>query len=106
MFSISALFGVLSLVQELPTLVMNVVVEVENSIGTIPGVSGSSKLAAAEAKINSLLQAAIKDAGVLSSISGVLQPMINAAVAMFNAGGVFTSKSNATGAATPAPAAQ
>lgn len=94
-FSLSALFSVLSVVQELPTLVNNVVVEVENSVGQIPGISSNQKLAAAEAKINSFLQSAIQDAGLLSSVSTILTPMINAAVAMFNASGVFKSKAPA-----------
>ena len=88
-FSIAGLFAVMQLVPQIPQLVNNVVIEVENTLNGVPGITGSAKLAAAEAKINSLLQTAIADAGVLSSVSGILQPLINAAVAMFNAAGLF-----------------
>lgn len=97
-FSLATMFSVLSIVPELPTLVNNIVVEVENSIGQIPGISSNQKLAAAEAKVNTFLKAAIQDAGALSSLSSILQPMINAAVAMFNAANVFKSKGAAPAA--------
>lgn len=86
---LGTLFGVIQVLPQLPQLVNNVVVEVENTLNGVPGISGSQKAAAAEAKINSLLKVAIQDAGIISSAATVITPLINAAVAMFNASGLF-----------------
>lgn len=93
---LGTLFGVLQILPQLPQLVNNVVVEVENTLNGVAGISGSQKLAAAEAKINSLLQVAIQDAGVLSSASGLIIPLINSAVAMFNASTLFKKAATPT----------
>src|SRR5690348_3992772 len=93
---ISALFGgimtALSVIPQLFSLVDQVVVNVEQGLGQIPGISGSQKLAAAEAKIDTFLKAAITDVNVLTTVKNILVPVIDASVAAFNAAGLFTHK--------------
>lgn len=93
--SLSSFLSALALLPQLVTLVDSVVKQVESSLS---GFSGNAKFAAAEAKVNSLLQSVSTDAAALSSISGLIGPLINAAVASFNAAGLFKK-------AAPAPAA-
>lgn len=85
-FNLKTLLSVLALIPQLIELVDATVKSVE---AALVGVPGASKFAAAEAKLNTLLAAAIKDAEVLSAVNAVLAPMINAAVAAFNAAGFF-----------------
>ncbi len=100
--SLSAVFTLLSLVPNAFSLIDQAVQSVEASLATVPGVTGSAKLQAAEQKVNTFLAAAGADIATVSSLSGVLTPLINAAVAIFNANGLFKK---ATSAAPAAPAA-
>lgn len=93
----AALMTAIGLVPQLLSLVDQVVVNVEQGIGQIPGITGSKKLAAAEAKVDSFLKDAITDVNVLTDVRAMITPIVNAAVAAFNASGLFTHK--------PAPAA-
>jgi hypothetical protein len=97
---LALILGVISQLPQLFGLVNSTVHEVENVFGTLPG---ATKYAAATAKINSILQAGVTDANLLQTASQVIGPMVNAAVAMFNAAGVFTKPAPA---AAPAPAAE
>lgn len=87
--SFSSIFTLLSLVPNLFTVVDQVVQSVEASLANVPGISGSAKLQAAEQKVNAVLAAAGADIATISNLSGVLTPLINAAVAIFNATGLF-----------------
>lgn len=60
------------------------------------GFDGSAKLKAVEAKVNSFLSAASDDLNVVEDLKAILVPTINAAVALFNAAGIFTHKSTPT----------
>lgn len=95
--SLSSILAALSLVPNIFTVVDQAVVSVENSLVGVPGISGSAKLQAAEAKVNAFLTAAGADIAAVTNLSAVLTPLINAAVAVFNASGVF--KKSSTGAA-------
>lgn len=94
--SLSSIFTLLSLVPNLFTVIDQVVQSVEASLASVPGISGSAKLQAAEQKVNAVLAAAGADIATISNLSGVLTPLINAAVAIFNATGLF--KKASTGA--------
>lgn len=113
---ITTLMSVLSIVPQMLSLIDQVVVNVEHGLGQIPGITGSQKLAAAEAKVNSFLKDAIADVKVLGMVTEAVKPLINAAVAAFNAAGLFTHKASndagengsappASGAAQPGHAA-
>lgn len=97
--SLVALTSILAAAPQLVGLVNNTVVEVEQMIGTLPG---ASKLAAAEAKLGVYLNDAVQDTETLANLTSVVPTLINAAVSMFNAAKVFTSK---TVVAAAAPAA-
>lgn len=87
--SLSAILTALSLVPNLFTVIDQAVQSVEASLANVPGITGSAKLQAAEAKVNAFLAAAGADVAALVNLSGVLTPLINAAVAIFNSTGLF-----------------
>lgn len=84
--SISAFFSALSLVPQLINLVDQAVVSVEQSL---QGLSGSQKLAAALAKIDGWLKAVGQDVSAVAGIQPVLEGLVAASVAAFNAAKVF-----------------
>jgi len=93
---------ILSFITQLPgiiKLIDQVVLSVE---AAFPTATGSQKLAAATAKVNTILGAAVTDSQALSSLTTVVTPLINASVAAFNAAGTFAKP--AVGSA-PAPTA-
>lgn len=84
--NLKAILTAISLVPQILPLVDQTVQSIETALQGMPG---SSKFAAAEAKINSLLSAAIADVAVLADVKAIVSPLINAAVAAFNAAGLF-----------------
>jgi hypothetical protein len=99
--SLSALFTILSLVPNLFSVIDQAVQSVEATLANVPGITGSAKLQAAELKVNAFLVAAGADLKAVTSLSSVLTPLINAAVAIFNTTGLFKKSTPA-----PAPAAE
>lgn len=91
--SFASIFTILTLVPNLFTVIDQAVQSVESSLAGVPGVSGSAKLQAAEQKVNAFLAAAGVDLSAITSASTVLTPLINAAVAIFNATGLFKKAS-------------
>lgn len=102
--SLSAVFAILSLVPNLFSVIDQAVQSVETSLAGVPGITGSAKLQAAEQKVNAFLVAAGADIAAVTNLSTVLTPLINAAVAIFNATGLF-KKTAPAAAPAPAPAA-
>lgn len=99
------LASILALIQALPSLLGVVDAVVNNTEQVMGGLPGSQKLAAATAKVNSVLSVATQDAQTLSAVSNVVPTLVNASVAAFNAGGVFKNASaNGAAAAAAAPA--
>jgi len=96
--SLSTILAALSAVPSLWSLIDSSVQSVETAL---VGATGSTKLAAATAKVNSVLGTVTTDIGDVSALGGILTPLINASVAMFNASGLFTKAT----AAAPAPTA-
>lgn len=97
--SLAAILSVIQLVPSLFTVIDNAVVSVEQ---TLAGVSGSQKLQAALTKVSAFLQAAGVEVSTIASLGGVLTPLVNAAVAIFNATGIFGhSAAVSTTAAAP-----
>lgn len=84
--NLAAIISVVELLPQLSTLVTQTVQEVEVVFNSLPG---AAKFAAAEAKVNTILTEVGTEAGVLSAAVPVLKPLIDAAVAMFNAAGIF-----------------
>lgn len=95
---------ILSLLTALPQLFSIVDATVQSVETALGDATGSTKLAAASAKVNSVLNSVGADVALVSNVQGVLTPMINASVAMFNAAGVF-KKPAAANAQTAAGAA-
>lgn len=93
--NLQEIIAAITLAPQLLTLVGQTVIAIE---GTLTGFSGSEKLAAAEAQINGFLGAAITDTQELSTLQGVLTPVISSTVAALNAAGKFKH-------AAPQPAA-
>lgn len=94
-----SLATILAAVNAVPTilgLVDQVVVSTEQALNAVPGISGNQKFAAAEAKLNSWISSAITDTQQLNLIQSAVTPLINGAVAAFNAAGIFTHKNTAT----------
>lgn len=85
---LTAFLTYVNLLPQITTLVYNVVSEIENALGGA-GLSGSQKFAAAEAKVNTLLQGLVADANVLANVTKTLPLLINSSVAVFNASGLF-----------------
>lgn len=99
------LMTALSVVPSLLNIVDQVVVNVEQGLNAAPGISGSKKFAAAEAKVNTFLSAAITDANALAAVKDVVTPLIAGSVAAFNASGIFSHKTTVTNSpAAPQPA--
>ena len=86
------LMTAIGMIPQLLSLIDQVVVNIEQGLGQIPGITGSQKFAAAEAKVNTFLKAAITDAGLLGAVQTVVKPLIDGAVAAFNAAGFFKHK--------------
>jgi hypothetical protein len=86
----------LTLIPQILPLIDTTVKSVEEAL---PGFSGSEKFAAAEAKVNSILTAVETDVAVLSTLRGIVSPLINAAVAAFNAAGLFKKSPGTVAAA-------
>lgn len=97
------LMTALSVAPSLLNLVDQVVVNVEQGLNAAPGISGSKKFAAAEAKVNGFLSAAITDTNTLEAVKTVVSPLVNASVAAFNAAGLFSHKTTVTNGVQPAP---
>lgn len=93
--NIKAFLTALSLIPGFLTIVSQTVQAIE---AALVGFSGSQKLAAAEAQVNTFLAAAISDAKVLGDVQAILVPVISSTVAAFNAAGLFKKSA-------PAPAA-
>jgi hypothetical protein len=85
--NLKALITAITLVPQILPLVDQTVHSIETSL---QGVSGSDKFKAAEAKVNSILDAVEQDLAVLTDLKAIVTPLINAAVAAFNAAGLFT----------------
>jgi len=98
--NLAAIATILAIVPNLFTVVDQAVQSVEASLANVPGISGSAKLQAAEQKVHAFLTAAGTDVAALANLSAVLTPLINAAVAIFNATGLFKKS-----AAAPSPTA-
>lgn len=96
--SLSVIVTALSLVPNLFSVIDQAVQSVEASLANVPGITGSAKLQAAEQKVNAFLTAAGADVAALTNLSSVLTPLINAAVAIFNATGLFKKSSASTSA--------
>lgn len=96
--NLKAFITALTLIPQFLVIVNQTVQAIETAL---QGFSGSQKLAAAEAQVNAFLAAAIQDAKVLSDVQGILTPVINATVQMFNAAGIFKHAS-----VPPAPPAR
>lgn len=96
--NLSTFLAALAALPQLVTLVDTTVQQVETALA---GFNGNAKFAAAEAKVNSVLQAVGTDATALANVSGLVGPLINASVAAFNAAGLF-KKSTSTSAAPAA----
>lgn len=79
----------LALLPNLFTVVDQAVQSVESSLANVPGISGSAKLQAAEQKVNALLTSAGADVAAVSGLGAIVTPLINEAVAIFNAVGLF-----------------
>jgi hypothetical protein len=80
---------IVSVITQLPELLGLVNTTVKEVETTLAGSPGTAKLAAVVAKINTYLTAAEADATTLANVQSVLTPLINAAVAAFNAAGLF-----------------
>lgn len=91
------LFKALALIPSLLPIIAAFVQQVETLLA---GSDGSKKLAAVLAAVLAYVQKMEADAAVIQSLTGLLTPLINAAVAMFNAAGIFNKGSAAAG--TPA----
>lgn len=98
------LASILALIQALPSLLGVVDAVVHNTEQVMGAVPGSQKLAAATAKVNTVLGVAVQDAQTLSAVSQVVPTLVNASVAAFNAGGMFKHAPGGD-AAQAAPAA-
>lgn len=101
--SLTAILGAISAAPAILGLVDQVVVSTEQSLNAVPGISGSQKFAATEAKLNSWLSVAITDTQQLNLIQSAVTPLVNGAVAAFNAAGLF--KHANTAAVTQQPTA-
>lgn len=95
--NLKAIATALSLIPQLMPLVDNVVVSVEAAIPDLPG---ATKLQAALAKVESLMAAASDEVNIFAEIKPTVVLMVNAAVAAFNAIGLFKKATpvTATGA--------
>lgn len=89
MFNLNILFGALTIIPQLGTLVNSTVEEMENMLGQVPGMTGAQKFAAVEAKVTVIIQDIVQDAGALQTVLASLKTLINSAVAAFNAAGIF-----------------
>jgi len=87
------LLSLISLLPGLMTLVNQAVQAVEQAL---PTASGAQKLAAVEAQINTFIAAVTTEAKALGDLQTVLRPLINSAVAMYNAAGIFSHRPQAT----------
>jgi hypothetical protein len=97
--SLSKAETILTAVPNLFAVIDSAVQSVEASLGGVPGISGSAKLAAATSKVNTFLTAAGTDLAAVVDTAALFSPMINEAVSIFNATGLFKK---AAPAATPA----
>lgn len=92
--SLATIIQVLTAIPQLATLINQIVQDIE---AAFPGLSGNQKYSAAAAKLQVYLSAAIQDTALVANAMSVAQPLINAAVAVFNVTGLFKSKSAAAG---------
>lgn len=83
---LSLLVSLLSMLPGLLNVVDQAVKAVEDAM---PSATGAQKFAAAEARVNAIVSTLVQDTQVVSNLAGVLKPLINSAVAMFNAAGIF-----------------
>ena len=93
--NLKAFITALTLIPQFLIIVNQTVQAIETAL---QGFTGSQKLAAAEAQVNAFLSAAITDSKVLSDVQGILTPVINATVQMFNAAGIFKHGASAQAA--------
>jgi phage gp29-like protein len=94
--SLSAFLAALQLIPQVVSLVNSTVQEMES---VLSGFAGNAKFAAVEAKVNSILTSLGTDANVVADLQTVIGPLINAAVAAFNASGLFKKAAPAAAAA-------
>lgn len=87
--SLASILSIFSIIPELFGIIDAAVLSIENSLGSIPGVTGAQKLAGATIKVNAAMTAAGADVSALAAIEKIITPMINAAVAVFNSVGLF-----------------
>lgn len=93
---------ILGFIAQLPgiiKLIDQIVLSVE---AALPHASGHEKLAAATAKINTILAVAVTDSQALSNVSAIVGPLVNSSVAAFNAAGVFAKPDPSAAPAAPA----
>lgn len=91
----TGLVTALTLAPQFFKIVDDTVKQVETDLA---GFAGNVKFQAVEAKVNSFLAAASDDLNVVEDLKNILAPTINAAVALFNAAGIFKHSTP-----TPAP---
>lgn len=103
--SLATILGAINAAPALLGLVDQVVVSTEQALNAVPSIGGSQKFAAAEAKVNSWLSTAITDVQQLNLLQSAVTPLINGAVAAFNAAGIFAHKNTATVTQPGAPSA-
>lgn len=92
------LASILAVLQALPQLLGVVNIVVHDTEQVLSAVPGSQKLAAATAKVNTVLGAVTQDANTLAQAQAIVPTLINGTVAAFNAASIFQHKA-------PAPAA-
>lgn len=90
--NLATILQVLTAIPQLASLINTIVQDIETAF---PGLSGNQKFAAASAKLQVILSAAIQDTALLQNAMSVAGPLINAAVAVFNVTGLFKSHSSA-----------
>lgn len=91
--NLAAIATILTIVPNLFSVVDQAVQSVEASLANVPGISGSAKLQAAEQKVNTLLTSAGADIAAVTNLSAIITPLINEAVSIFNAVGLFKKAS-------------
>jgi hypothetical protein len=91
--NLAILLQVLAAVPQMATLVNTIVQDIET---TFPSLPSNQKFAAASAKLQVILSAAIQDTALVQNAIQVAGPLINAAVAVFNVTGLF-KHNNAAG---------
>lgn len=79
----------MSAIKEVPEFLPLIDQTVQQVEAALAGIPGAQKLAAVEAKINGYLATFESDVAVIADLKTILTPLINIAVAAFNAANVF-----------------